>query len=176
MKGDKKVEIQAKMNALKKIKELLASFKERDETSQNKELNFSSKPMNLRSLKEQHDSLFDGAPRDEKMVPLTKEEKETLEKWELKDQKIEEGLVEVNSGLDVLMQKTLLMKDGIQKTTGLVDQVDNQVDQVSANVESANKKLKKVIKNFRPPSKCCLDITLLLMFLGLIGLIINMIF
>lgn len=163
------------MKALKKIQELFESFKERDQTGQNKELNFASKPVNLKSLKEQQNALFEGADMSDKMVMMTQEEKEIMRKWEEKDQKIEEGLLEVNSGLDQLKGKALMMKDGIQSTMGLVDQVENQVDKVSQEVESANKKLKKVIKNFRPPSKCCLDLTLLLMFIGLIGLIINLV-
>ena len=56
-----------------------------------------------------------------------------------------------------------------------MNQADKEVEKVSAALTTENERLKELVKKYRAPDKCCLDITLILMILGLIGVIVSMV-
>jgi hypothetical protein len=54
----------------------------------------------------------------------------------------------------------------------MVDQVEGQMNKTGDNLESANAKLKYIRKKLGSKKNCCIDVTLFLIMLALIGFLI----
>jgi predicted ribonuclease toxin of YeeF-YezG toxin-antitoxin module len=65
--------------------------------------------------------------------------------------------------------------EAIGQTTDKIRKANKKADQLITRVNKADKDLVQLIQDFKTPSQCCLNITLVLMVLALIGVIINLI-
>lgn len=61
------------------------------------------------------------------------------------------------------------MINEVTKKTG------TEVEKTKNVVITENMRLKELVKKYRTPSKCCLDITLILFIMGLISIIVMMV-
>ena len=65
------------------------------------------------------------------------------------------------------------MGQALDTTIKQIDNLDKEVDKVNDNLITANKDLKNIVEKYRKPARCCLDITLLIILIGLIAGIIK---
>jgi len=54
----------------------------------------------------------------------------------------------------------------------MTNNATNEIGKTNSKLKTENDKLKELVKTYRAPSKCCLDITLILFVLGLIAVIV----
>jgi predicted nucleic acid-binding Zn-ribbon protein len=71
---------------------------------------------------------------------------------------------------------------GANATNVALKEINNKTQKITKAVDSANQRLAKtqdalgeLIKKYRRPNKFCLDITLVVMLLGLIAVVVNMV-
>jgi|JI6StandDraft_1071083.scaffolds.fasta_scaffold21983_5 t-SNARE complex subunit (syntaxin) len=60
------------------------------------------------------------------------------------------------------------MGEAIDQTSKQIDTLTNKVDDVNKDLSKANKELKQIVEKFRKPHRCCLDVFLVLILIGLI--------
>ena len=51
---------------------------------------------------------------------------------------------------------------------------NKEVEKTNTQLKTENMRLKELVKKYRAPGKCCLDMTLILFILGLISVIVMM--
>lgn len=67
------------------------------------------------------------------------------------------------------------MKDLIKEQSAKLDDLETEVDKADARLVSMNEKVLEAVKQARGGSKVCVDIILIIIFLGLVGLIIKIV-
>lgn len=99
---------------------------------------------------------------------ITEIEQETLIRWKQKDAEIDNLLDDVIRSLDLLDQKVDVagaqIKANQQQTTDLIKTAED----LEKDFDSANKRMKKLVKNFRAPSKLCMDACLIILIVVLV--------
>lgn len=111
--------------------------------------------------------------RIKKDVEMTKIEKEKIEEWEDKDKEIDDMLVKVIDQVDQLKVKAVQMGQALDVTIKQIDNLDKEVSQVNEGLVSANKDLKNIVEKYKKPTRCCLDITLIITLIGMIAGIVK---
>lgn len=104
---------------------------------------------------------------------LTVEEAAALETFKENDQKQDELIDQINNGLETLAGKARNIGDQVDRQANAIDDLDKEIDVAYVELESSNARLKKVLVEYRKPGKFCMDICLLIVLLGLIGVIIK---
>ena len=98
-----------------------------------------------------------------------------MERWEKQDEQIDEKLKDVNIILEELKGMAKQQGDQIKVNQELGKKVDKEVIKTMEKLDTENARLKELVKKYRSPSKFCLDITLILFILGLVGILIMLI-
>jgi hypothetical protein len=106
---------------------------------------------------------------------LNEEEKEVLKRWKDKDEKIEEYLDYINENLIKLDEKFDVNSEILNKNNELVKNIQIQANKVDKELDTQNERLKKVITNFRAPSKICMDACLIILIFVLLTILIQQI-
>ena len=91
-----------------------------------------------------------------------------MESWKRRDEEIDDMLVGVISKVDELKEKAKLMGTALDTTLLQISQLDKEVDLVNDGLVSANQDLKGIVEKYKKPARCCLDIALTLVLIGLI--------
>jgi SYP7 family syntaxin len=87
--------------------------------------------------------------------------------FEASKRKQDEGLDEISKGLGVLKNLTGEMDEEIKRQTPIMDVIDDKLDNTSAELATANGKLKKVITTMRSTRHFCVDVILIFIILGI---------
>lgn len=107
---------------------------------------------------------------------LDDEENEALKRWAETDKKIDGLLEGVISNLDNIHNGLREQEGMIQENRELTKDLGHKVDKAAVKFESANLKMKNVLKQFRAPHSFCIDICLVLVFLVLLGILFKVAF
>jgi len=105
---------------------------------------------------------------------LTADEEAALDQFKKKDQELDAVIDQINTGLGDLKDKALVMGQQIDQQGLLIKNLDQEVDKTNEQLVTANAKLKKILTQYREPSKFCMDIVLICILLGLGGVLYNM--
>jgi SYP7 family syntaxin len=105
---------------------------------------------------------------------LTAEESEALDRWKEGDKQQDAVLTLINDGLSTLHNKANNIGNQVDAQTKLITKLDEDMEDAYKELESSNTRLKKVLVEYRKPGKFCMDIALVLILLGLIGVIIKL--
>lgn len=89
------------------------------------------------------------------------------------DQRIDEQIDVLGQGVKVLKNMSYDMKTLIQEQADKLDTLETEVDKADARLIDMNEKVVAAVKQARGGSKICVDIILIIVFLGLVGLIIK---
>lgn len=67
------------------------------------------------------------------------------------------------------------MGDQLDENSALINNLDSKVQEMNSKFEMTNTKLKTMVDSFRPCHKICIDITLVTIFLVMLGILYNVI-
>ena len=81
--------------------------------------------------------------------------------------KQDKGLDDISKGLRVLRNLGGEMDDEVKRQAPVMDAIDNKMDSTSAELRTANGKLKKVITQMRSTRHFCIDVILIFIILGI---------
>jgi hypothetical protein len=98
-----------------------------------------------------------------------------FQKQEELDKLIDEKLDMVLNGIQELGVYAETMAQKITTSNELIDEITIDIESQNEALIQTNKQLVNIVKKIRHPKKLCMDITLLLLLLGLIGLIIKLV-
>lgn len=105
---------------------------------------------------------------------LTEEERVALDKFKEVDKQQDVIIDQINQGLESLKGKAVGIGENVDRQTDLILNLDKEVDDTYSQLQSSNAKLKRVLDEYRKPSKFCVDVVLILILLGLIGILLKM--
>ncbi|CAD8084813.1 unnamed protein product [Paramecium sonneborni] len=165
-------EIELRTKILSKYKQNLENLKLREQGERIEDSD-NEKPLLLKDLQQQ---LYKNKPNREVVYQITKDEQEALDRFEQNDRIIDDKLDIIINGVDEMKIKAQAIGNKIEQTKSQLKVLDKQVDKTNLTLLNSNKQLKDLLLKFRQPNKFCLDITLFLLFLGIIGVIVNMIY
>lgn len=84
--------------------------------------------------------------------------------------------------MDDIIEGNEKVKEKMQNANKAMDEVRDKVIKATTKTDALNERIKKdqkdlleILQNYRRPNQLCLDITLVLMVLALIGVVINLI-
>lgn len=108
---------------------------------------------------------------------------QVLGDWKKRDEELDVKLGDLNILLDeIKMQveqqgdvKTIYFYFNLQQmkvVAEMTNKATEEVGKANTKLKTENDKLKELVKTYRAPSKCCLDITMILFILGLIAIIV----
>ena len=81
--------------------------------------------------------------------------------------KQDEGLDQISKGLRTLKDMGHAMSDELNKQAPLMDNIDTKATDATAELRTANTKLKALLMEMRQPHKLCLDLILVSVLLGI---------
>lgn len=82
-------------------------------------------------------------------------------------QKQDDGLEQISKGLRILKDMSSAMNDELKKQDPLLDTIDTKATSATAELRTANMKIKKLLEQMRSPHKLCLDLILIAVLLGI---------
>ena len=85
------------------------------------------------------------------------------------------GLDQISKGLRTLKDLGHAMSDELKKQDPLMDNIDSKTSDATAELRTANTKLKKLLLEMRQPHKLCLDLILVAILLGIGSFIFSMV-
>lgn len=100
---------------------------------------------------------------------------EQIRQWREKDKKLDDKLDDVNILLDEIQHMNKELGKEIDLRDQMVDDANRDAAKVNQALEQHNKQLAQVLKNYRAPSKLCMDCCLCLLLVGLVSVIIMLI-
>ncbi|CAD8142190.1 unnamed protein product [Paramecium octaurelia] len=163
-------EIELRSKILQKYKQNVENLKLREQGERAEDTE-NEKPLLLKDLQQQ---LYKNKPNREVVYQITKDEQEALDRFAKNDLIIDEKVDVIIDGVEQWKAKAQGIRQKIDQTIGQIHQNHIQVDKTNKTLQYSNKQLKELLIKFRQPNKFCLDITLFLLFLGIIGVIVNM--
>jgi len=96
-----------------------------------------------------------------------------LKDWKKRDDEWNVQIERINEGLINLKKKVLNIEENVENQVNEDQKMDDELTTVHKAVVTTNSRLKKVLEQYRRPSKFCMDISLMLILLGLIGVIVT---
>ena len=90
-------------------------------------------------------------------------------------QKQDVGLEQISKGLRTLKDMSSAMNDELKKQDPLMDSIDTKTSDATAELRTANSKLKALLMEMRQPHKLCLDLILVSVLLGIGSYIFTMV-
>lgn len=97
----------------------------------------------------------------------TDESRAFRQEFEDKKKQQDKGLDEISKGLRVLRNLGGEMDDEVKRQAPVMDAIENKMDSTSAELRTANGKLKKVITQMRSTRHFCIDVILIFIILGI---------
>ena len=95
----------------------------------------------------------------------SKDSRAFRDEFEDAKQRQDQGLDEISKGLSVLKNLGGEMDDEIKRQTPILDVIDEKLDSTTAEMRTANGKLKKVITSMRSTRNFCVDVILIFIIL-----------
>ena len=89
------------------------------------------------------------------------------------DQRIDEQVEILGQNVKIVKNMAYDMKELIEEQADKLDTLETEVDKADARLIDMNAKVIEAVKQARAGSKVCVDIILIIVFLGLVGLIIK---
>lgn len=122
--------------------------------------------INYKELRNQNDTHNEIFGKDDP------EDESVLQKWKAKDREIDRKLDDVVLLLDEIKSMNSNLGREIQMRDAIVDEAQKDAFKANKELEQQNKSLAAVLRKFRSPGKVCMDICLVILLLGLIGVIV----
>ena len=108
-------------------------------------------------------------------IEANEQEEEAMNQFRKNDDEMELKLKDINIGLEDWKANAKAVGNQIDARDMAMNKVEKQVDKTDSQLKTTNQRLKDVLKKYRAPSRLCLDITLVMLFIGLLAVIINMV-
>lgn len=157
-----------KVAARKKVQE---SYKKIVQGLQENE-KISSATVGKKDAKKRHkrrDLDFDEEAFDDEENGLDEEEQLALERFRANDEKIDAEISKVINNLDSLQLQLEGMGEDIKQRRNAMGQLDKQLQVINEEFETQNKRMKKIVKEFRSPQQICIYVVLIIIFLVMCG-------
>ncbi|CAL8123125.1 unnamed protein product [Prunus armeniaca] len=118
------------------------------------------------------DSTSDGRYETE-YFQHTEESDRFRQEFEMRRMKQDQGLEVIAEGLDTLKNMAGDLNEEIDRQVPLMDEIDDKVDRANADLKNTNVRLKDTIIKLRSSRNFCIDITLLIIILGIAAYLYN---
>ena len=104
---------------------------------------------------------------DAENMESTEESAAFRAEFEARKKQQDKGLDEISKGLRVLRHLGGEMDDEVKRQAPVMDAIENKMDSTSAELRTANGKLKKIVTQMRSTRHFCIDVILIFIILGI---------
>ena len=105
---------------------------------------------------------------------ITGEQEQRLQQIEMRNMQQDQIIAQIGDGVDRLNQMALAMGDEVAAQAGQIKALEADVDVVVEHVGNINAKMKETLQQIRDSDRFCMDVLCMLLFLGMLGLFVNM--
>jgi len=107
---------------------------------------------------------------------MTSDHKAQLQALKQRDQAIDQQVVEIGKGVDVLLDLARSMGEEVKIQSKMLDSLEQNIDDVKDHVTTINAKLKNTLDEARKSDKICVDIFCILLMVGMIIILYRLVF
>mmetsp|Transcript_13783 Transcript_13783/g.50184 ORF Transcript_13783/g.50184 Transcript_13783/m.50184 type:complete len:274 (-) Transcript_13783:188-1009(-) len=112
---------------------------------------------------------------DSTQYETTEESRAFRQEYEQRRDKQDIALAEISNGLSTLKTIGEEMGEELDRQQPLVDSIEDKVDNVQADLNNANTKLRDAVHKMRSSRNFCIDVTLIVILLGIGAYIYNVV-
>ena len=105
---------------------------------------------------------------------LYEDEKDILKQFEANDKELENIAAVIVGALDELKGKAQNIEDGVKRQGDLLKNTRKAAEENEAKLRQQNNQLKMALEKHKNGKQICLDLTLLLIFIGLLGILLKL--
>ncbi|PON97336.1 t-SNARE [Trema orientale] len=103
----------------------------------------------------------------------TKESDQFRQEYEMRRIKQDEDLDVITEGLHTLKEMAHDMNEELDRQVPLMDEIDDKVDRANSDLKNTNVRLKETVIRLRSSRNFCIDITLLIIVMGIAAYLYN---
>lgn len=103
---------------------------------------------------------------------LTKKEQDALDQWKKEDAELDDMIMDIDKGMDVLLEGIDDIGENLNDQQGLIKDIDSKVDTLKSKLGTASIKMKRVLAKWRSAPSVATDIVMFIILAVLIGTLV----
>ena len=111
---------------------------------------------------------------DDSEKEMNEDERDILKQFEDNDKELESIAALIVGSLDELKGKAQNIESSVKRQSDLLKKAKKAADENEAKLKQQNNQLKQVLLKYKNGRQMCLDLFLLLLFVGLLGILLRM--